>query len=156
MNAVKAGLAIGIGLLFPLLANMTVQIFRQPPEPMDYYEYYPPQPKSAAERKTAEAEHRAKQERYEKASNEFNEFTFYVTFPMGIAALVGAYALRRKSALAAGLFFGGLATVAFGSYSCWETLPGWQRYVSLLFTLGLVSAMAVLIDQKAKPDLPRD
>ena len=80
MNAVKVGLAIGIGLLFPLLTNMTVQIFRQPPEYMDYYEYYPPEPKTAAERKTAEADARAKRERYEKASNEFNEFAFYVTF----------------------------------------------------------------------------
>ena len=147
MNAVKGGLALAIGLLFPLLANMTVQIFRQPPEPMDYYEYYPPQPKTAAERKTAEADARAKREKFEKASAAFNEFAFYVTFPMGIAAILLAFWLRKMSALAAGLLFGGLVTIAFGSYACWETLPGWQRYVSLLFTLTLLVILALQIDR---------
>lgn len=151
MKAIMVGLALGIAFLFPLLANMTVRIWAEPPEYKDYYNYYSAEPKTAEERAVAEKDHRQRQDRYDKEFKAFNVVAFYITFPMGILAMIGAYVLRRRPTLAAGLLFGGIGTIAFGSYSCWESLPGWQRYVSLLFTLAVLATLALLVDRSTHP-----
>jgi hypothetical protein len=147
MKAIKVALAIGIAVLFPLLANMTVQIFRTPPESDAYYDYYNLTPKTEQERQTAEKDMRARNAKFEAAGKEFNIFSFWFTFPLGILGIVGAYLLRRVGTVAAGLLFGSLATISFASYSCWETLPGLIRYVTLLLTLALLTLLAVKIDR---------
>lgn len=149
MKPIRVALAISIAFLFPLLANMTVQIFKSPPEPMSYYNYYDAQPKTPAERTTAEADQRERVKRFEQAEREFNTFAFYITFPMGILALVGAFFLRKRMTVAAGLMFGSFATIAFASYSAWDTLPGVLRYVTLLFTLALTVFLGIALDRRA-------
>lgn len=147
MKALKAGLALGIAFLLPLLANMTVRIWWEPPESKDYYDYYSPQPKTNQETAAAEKARREQDRRFEVAQAEFNTVSFYVTFPIGILTILSAYLLRRRATLAAGVFFGGISIVAFASYASWETLPGWLRYVSLWFTLLLLGALAILIER---------
>lgn len=140
-------LAVGIAILVPLLANMTVQIFRTPPESDKYYDYYNPTPKTEQERQSAEKDMRARNAKFEAAEKDFNTFSFWFTFPIGILGIVGAYLLRGSGTVAAGLLFGSLGTISFASYSCWETLPGVVRYVTLLFTLALLTFLAIRLDR---------
>jgi hypothetical protein len=148
MKVVQIGIALGIAILLPLLAQMTVRFWAEPPDYRSYYEYYPPQPKSDKERAAAEQSARARQEALEKAEAAFNLQVFYTSFPLGVLEVLGGFCLRRRITLAAGLFFGGLSTIAFGSFACWDTLPGWARYASLLFVLLLLAAFALQLDRQ--------
>ena len=147
MKAIQVALAIGIAILLPLLAQMTVRIYAEPPEYNRYYDAYNPEPKTAEERKKANADAKAKQAELEKATAAFNLQVFYLAFPLGAIEVIAAMFLRRRPTLAAGIVFGGLSTIACGAYSSWETLPGWSRYVSLLFALLLVGGLALAIDR---------
>ncbi len=147
MKAVRVALAMGIAILLPLLAQMTVQIYSVPPK-YDEYVRYTEQPKNAEAREKANAEVRRKRELYERQSAAFNLQVFTLSFPLGILEIIAGFLLRKRSTFAAGLIFGGLSTVACGSYSSWETLPGWARYASLLFALSLIGFLAIVIDRK--------
>lgn len=147
MRAFKVGIAIGIALLLPLLANMTVRFFGKPPDISGTYESYPQNPKNEAERKRFNELLRRKAEEFRISQNEFNVLQFYVSFPIGVLELLVAYFARRKSVLAAGLLFGGLLTIACTSYSGWDDLPGVLRYSTLLFTLALLFGMGLILDR---------
>jgi hypothetical protein len=147
MKAIRVALAIGIAILIPLLANMTVQIFRTPPDSDAYYSYYNKEPKTDLERQSAEKEMRARNAKFEASEKEFNTFSFWFTYPIGIVGIIGGYLLGRSRTVGAGLLFGGLGTISFASYSCWETLPGVVRYVTLLFTLVLLTLLAIRVDR---------
>lgn len=147
MRALQVALAIGIAILVPLLANMTVQIFRTPPASDTYYNYYNKEPKTDQERQVAEKDMRTRNAKFEASQKEFNTFSFWFTFPIGIVGIIGAFLLARTSTVAAGLLFGSLGTISFASYSCWETLPGVVRYVTLLFTLALLTFLAIRLDR---------
>jgi hypothetical protein len=148
MKAVRVALAIGIAILLPMLAQMTVRIFAEPPSYAA--DRYPPTPKTAEERVRANADQRRKDDLLERQEAEFNLKNFYVSFPLGVIELILGALLRKRPTLAAGVIFGGLSTVACGSYSSWETLPGWARYVSLLFALVLICVLAILSDRPSE------
>lgn len=145
MKALQAGIVIGVAFLLPLLANMSVRFIAEPPEYAS--SYVEVQPKTRQERDKLNAEYRQRDEQYRRGQSEFNLFQFYVTFPLGILELIVAYFLRQHATVGAGLFFGGLATVAFTSYCGWETLPGLLRYTTLVFTLLLLLGMALGLDR---------
>jgi hypothetical protein len=77
MKALRVSIVIAVAFLLPLLANMTVRFWAEPPEYMDYSRYYPPEPKTAAERAAAEKERRTEVASYEEALAEFNLQLFY-------------------------------------------------------------------------------
>ena len=154
MKALQVGIVIGIAFLLPLLAQMTVRFWGEPPKHNEYIEYqrYEATPKSAAERDQRNAEFKRKQEELEAAEKAFNLKSFYITFPLGILEIILAFAVRRKATVATGLFFGGLGTSAFTSFDCWDTLPGWLRYATLLLLLLILGVMAYLIDRSRQRD----
>jgi len=152
MKVINVALAIGIAILLPILSQMTVRIWAEPPEYGDYYQYYPSDNKTVEEQKKAEGEARKKREIYERKQAEFNLQMFYVTFPLGILEIVAGFLLRRRITLAAGIIFGGLGTVAFCSFASWETLPGWTRYLSLIFALVLLIGLALALDRQGQSE----
>ena len=158
MRTIQVALAIGIAILLPLLAEMSVRFFAEPPKYENFYDYYNEQPKTSAERKAANADMKVREDQYTKANADFNLKVFYLAFPLGILEVIGGVLLRRKPTLAAGVVFGGLSTIACGSFSSWETLPGWCRYVSLLFALLLLGGLALVIDRQREsaPDSETD
>lgn len=145
------GLAIAIAILLPLLANMTVRIFAEPPDYSSVYETYPPKPKTEEERKSENAIAKAKQDKYEQEMAVFNLKAFYVAFPLGLLEIFVGVMVRRKTTVASGLLFGGLFTTAFGTFSSWETLPGIWRYASLLFVLVFLGLLGLAVDRSIPP-----
>jgi hypothetical protein len=154
MKALRVAIAIGIALLVPLLAHMTVQIWHEPPERDLDAVYLEATGNTPEERAQASQQRREAQERYEEELKLFNQASFKITFPMGIIGVVAAYLLRRRATLAAGFFFGSLCTITFSSYASWDHLPGTVRYVTLLFTLALLSVLALLADRESRVDSP--
>jgi MFS family permease len=147
MKAIQVALALGIAVLLPLLADMTVRIWASPPESTNYYNYYDEQPKTAEQRQRAETDMRKRNGDYEKAQAAFNLQVFYVAFPLGVLEVLTGFLLRRKGTLAAGILFGGLGTISCGSFSSWDTLPGIWRYTSLVFVLLLLGTLAYALDK---------
>lgn len=152
MKAIQVALAIGIAVLLPLLAEMSVRFYAEPPKYDRYYDSYSQEPKTDEERKKANADMRRRQDELEKATAAFNLQVFYLAFPLGVIEVLVGVLLRRRPTLAAGIVFGGLSTIACGSYSSWETLPGWSRYASLLFALLLLAVLALAIDRRSRDE----
>lgn len=152
MKAIQVALAIGIAVLLPLLAQMTVRFYAEPPDYFSSYDPYVKEPKTQEEINKANVEAKRKSDIFDKATADYNLKVFYLAFPLGVFEVIAGVLLRRKQTIAAGIVFGGLSTIASGSFSSWETLPGWSRYVSLLFALLMLGALALAIDRKAREE----
>ena len=148
MRTVQVALAIGIAVLLPLLAEMSVRFYAEPPKYDSYADYTERQSMTPEEQKKAHDEAKRKADEYDKAEADFNLKLFYFAFPLGVIEVIAGTLLWRKPTLAAGIVFGGISTIACGSFSSWETLPGWCRYASLLFTLLLLGGLALVADRK--------
>lgn len=158
MKALQIGIAIGIALLLPVLAQMTVRFWWEPPKFRDLPGYYEPSPVTAEERAAAAKDARERDEKYESLMAEFCLRSFYVTYPIGILALVIAPSLRRRAAVAAGTFFGGLILIAYTSFDTWERLPSGLRYAALLFALVVLLFISFRLDvvNRTGETLPRE
>ena len=139
-------MAIGLAILLPVLAEMTVRLIAQPPELAN--PYYLPEPRTDEQRAKANREMDLQQANYEQSRANFELLSFAICFPIGILELLLAY-LLRKGTIAAGVAFGGLGTVAFTSFSNWDELPGLLRYLAMLFTLFLVLCLAWRIERES-------
>ena len=112
MKAVRVALAIGIAILLPLLAQMTVRIYAEPPVYTE--DRYVATPKTPEERSKANEEQRKREDVYKQKEASFNLQNFYVSFPLGILEIILGVLLRKRPTLGAGVMFGGLSTVACG------------------------------------------
>ena len=149
MRVIQVALAIGIAVLLPMMAEMSVRFYAEPPTYDAYQDYYQQQGMSPEERANADKEAQRKSDEYEKAYAAYNLKQFYFTFPLGIIEVVIGSLLLRRPTLAAGVVFGGLSTIAYGSFSSWESLPNWCRFSSLLFALLVIGVLAYIADRKS-------
>jgi hypothetical protein len=90
---------------------------------------------------------RDEQQRLEKQIAEeqrlFYRAMFWVSYPIGLTALIVGLFLRSV-AVGTGLAFGGLCTLAAGCYSYWDAMGDALRFFSLLAVLAILIAIGLL------------
>jgi hypothetical protein len=72
----------------------------------------------------------------------FYRAMFWVSFPIGLAALVAGLLLRAV-AVGTGLAFGGMCTLTAGCYSYWDDMGDALRFFSLLIVLVVLIAIGL-------------
>ena len=134
MPAKRFALGFGIAILFPMILYYGVDTFSPSPNWEEFrVENFSERHRRAGteEQQQLEAERSELQEQFREEMVRFHKHLFYVSVPLGIAAvLAGAYI--ALPAVGAGLIFGGILGIILGYLSYWIELPEPVKFVSLL------------------------
>lgn len=71
---------------------------------------------------------------YKEAEKGFNRRMFWVTYPLGILAVLIGLVIPVQS-VGAGLMFGGICALSAGCYSAWDDIGRWAHFWSLIVAL---------------------
>ena len=134
MRAKRFALGFGIAIIFPMMLYYGVDTFSPSPDfedfrVEDFSERH--QRANVDEQKQLEAERSELDERFREELMRFHKRLFYVSVPLGIAAIIaGAYI--ALPAVGTGLIFGGILSIVLGYMGYWIELPEPVKFVSLL------------------------
>ena|SRR5438105_13279178 len=132
MLARQIAIGFGIAIIFPLLVYYGVATFYPAPNRQPLVTTVAPGPNaSPEERRECADQQRKQQEAFNAATKEFARVHVLVSVLLGVAAiLIGAYLTLH--AISTGLIFGGIFTIVWGSWSFWQYVEDWVRFLSLL------------------------
>jgi hypothetical protein len=101
---------------------------------------------TAEERQATADKQKEAQKAFNDAKSTFSLRLFYVSAPLGDAALlIGGF--MAVSTVGTGLIFGGIFSIINGYWIYWEFIPDWERFVSLL----VAGAILLLIAYRKVP-----
>lgn len=133
----RIALGFGIAIIFPMMIHYGVSTFVPKPKypGRDIMEIVKNiEEKNAEKLRQRKAQRKSLQEQYEKDLKHFETCLFFVSVPLGIAAIIlGAFLPLR--AIGAGLIFGGIFSVCDGFLNYWSELSNALRFISLLAAL---------------------
>ncbi|MEX2408909.1 MAG: PilZ domain-containing protein, partial [Rhodovibrionaceae bacterium] len=104
------------------------------------YDYYPSDPSSEQQDQLQEA-YKSELTAYEGRMRGYALLIFWVTLPLGLAALALG-ALPRLGDIATGLIFGGVATLVAGQVDSAAYLPSYLKFLAVLAALLLLLFVA--------------
>ena len=138
MKAQLFAIGLGIALLLPLAVYTGVNIADPPPE-WDKYDYTEFQQrrseaKSKEEKERIREEEQRLKKKLEAEEAQHQKLVFYVSFPVGMLAVI-AGTLVAARVIGAGLMFGGIFLLAGGCYSYWDKMTALVRFGSVLLAL---------------------
>jgi len=138
MLSKKFALGFGIAILFPMLVHYGVWTFSPPPNSADFWKQYGSpgyleryRTATPEEQKKLTEQQDAAMDRLQEGEKRFNRYLFYVTTPVGIAAIIIG-SVMTVVAIGTGLIFGGILALCDGYVWYWNELPNWLRFLSLL------------------------
>ena len=134
MLAKKFAVGFGVAVLLPMVIHYGVSTFSKEPRWENYYtrhSNYAAQNATLEEKARLQKEDQQREERYQATSKVFAQHLFFVTVPIGIAAIIIGASLAFQ-AVGAGLIFGGIFALTDGYCHYWNYLQDWMRFLSLL------------------------
>ncbi len=152
MRALLFAIGFGIALLVPLAVYTGVSIFKPGPEWEKVYagdfQARRESAGSVKENQQITKEEQQAQKTYKAQEKEHEKVMFFVSFPIGIAAVIAGAFLRFR-AVGAGLVFGGIFLLAEGCYSYWDKMTAVMRFASILVSPAVFVALGVLKSREA-------
>jgi hypothetical protein len=144
MRARILAIGLGIALLLPLAVYTGVNIVSPPPDWDSFYgQNYDEQQKNATtkeeKQRIAQEEKHGKQG-LDEQERRYQQRLFYVSFPVGVAAVILGAMLAVQS-VGAGLMFGGIILLSGGCYSYWDKMTAVMRFLSVLVALAVFIAL---------------
>lgn len=136
----QVGIWLGIVILLPFANWHATALIRPAPDARAADRETSPLRRkiSDTEDKAEKAKLNTELEALEKEHSEkeriFHQALFWVSYPVGLAAVVFGI-LFRVQLVGGGLIFGGLASLANGCYSYWDDMEAMHRFLSLLLAL---------------------
>jgi hypothetical protein len=144
MRAQLIAIGLGIALLLPLAVYTGVNIFSRPPDWQKFYsENYDQRradAKSKVEKQRISQEEKSAREQLDREDKEHEKRMFFVSFPIGVLAVVAGSILAVRT-VGAGFMFGGILLLAEGCYTYWDTMTAVLRFVSVLVALTVFVAI---------------
>ena len=132
-------LAIGLGIIFPLLVYYGVRTFHSPPK---WPETELSSPQATPEQRQAQQQReRERRDRYYAQSRDFARVLIIASTPLGIAAIVIGTVISLPS-VGTGLILGGIFAVATGYWGYWHYADDWLRFVSLILGFAVLLFVA--------------
>ena len=136
----KLALCFGITIMLPMVVYYGVDTITPAPKDADYSneDYYNlMQHGTDEQKKEAKAKRDKLQNEQTEKRRQFEKRLFFVTVPIGIAAIIlGAF--LAWPAIGTGLLLGGLICVTSGYVTYWDELPSVYRFISLLLALAVL------------------
>src|SRR5947208_1730569 len=138
MRALYFAIGLGIALLLPLAVYTGVNIFVPGPDYRNAknYEALRSSASSTAEKKKITQEETLENQKSERLTERQQKVMFYVSFPVGIAAVIIG-SMLAVPAVGAGLLFGGIILLAEGCYTYWDKMTAVMRFASVLVSLAI-------------------
>lgn len=144
MLAKRFAIGLAIALIFPLLMHYGVSSIVSKPRWKDYHsnDQYIYAPESTPEEREKHLKRQEEQtKKYQEQNDRFETTLFYVSVPLGIAAVI-AGALLTFQAVGAGLMFGGVFALVNAYFVYWSTLSDAVKFISLLMALVIFISIA--------------
>jgi hypothetical protein len=138
----QIAIGFGIAIVIPLLIFYGVSTFSPPPKFQDYYTVAPfNQNATAQEREANLQKQKAGQAAFNDARSKFSSRLFFVSAPLGYAAIL-AGGFMAVSAVATGMIFGGIFLVINAYLNYWNFIPDWERFLSLVVAAAFLLVIA--------------
>lgn len=87
----------------------------------------------------------------EEETRLFNRAQFWVSFPIGLVAILLGVAAIRIVCVGTSLAFGGLCTLSFGCYAYWDEMGDHLRFFSLLIALAALVVLGLTQFRAPRP-----
>ena len=134
MIAKKIALGFGIAVILPMMVHFGVSTFSPRPKRQDYQveNYYQlHQRATTTEKIELEKEKSQLNKEFKEHKKRFQTHLFFVSAPVGIAAIIVGSVIVVQS-IGTGLIFGGIFALLNGYRWYWSELQDWMRFLSLL------------------------
>ena len=147
MTARLFAIGLGIALLLPLAVYTGVSISSPPPDSRHYYhQSYDTrieEAKTREEKQKIKSQKILEEQRMEAQESLHQLRMFYVSFPVGILAVIVGSLLAART-VGAGLMYGGIILLAEGCYSYWDRMTTILRFASVLVALAVFVVLGYL------------
>jgi len=147
---------LAITTLLPFTAYFSVQAFTKMPNPAEFYRKQTRlneeliSAKTDADKDRLRAEIDGMKTDQDQIERVFASRLFYVSYPLGLIAIVVGLFTPVQS-VGAGLMFGGLATLTTGCYEGFEFLSPTMKFSGLILLLAVIIVLGLLKYRAPRP-----